>query len=198
MATIGVRRPYVAKYNYDSEANAVTYSDGMVFAKAVDFGANIESASDNNLYADDGIAESDRSFSNGTLSVTIDDITQEASSLILGLTPEEITVDGKTSKELVFGDSMNVPDLGFGIIVSKMRGGVRSYRAIVFPKIKFSIPSDAATTQGENIEWQTSALEATITRDDTAGRNWKREATWQTEMDARAYIEKTLNITPEA
>lgn len=196
MATIGVRKPYYAKYS--ASGNVVTYSDGGLLAKAIDFSAEIDSGEDNNLYADDGIAESDRSFKGGKISITTDDMTTEASAAILGIIGKSVTAGSETVTELVFDDAMASPEMGFGIIVRKKKSGVIKYRAIVFPRIKFSIPKDAAKTTGETIEWQTPELEASIMRDDTATRMWKREATFATEAAAETYIKQTLGITAQA
>lgn len=193
MATIGVSKPYYGKYvNTDG---VITYTGGAVFAKAVEFSASVESGSDNNLYADNGIAESDRSFGGGTISVTTDEISQTAAAAILGITPETITVGTNESvSEMVYDDDMTVPDLGFGIIIKKKVGGADKYRAVFFHKIKFNIPEDAATTQGETIEWQTPTIEGTIMRDDSAKHAWKSEATLDTEAEAVAYLKQKLGI----
>ena len=57
------------------------------------------------------------------------------------------------------------------------------------------MPSDAATTQGESIEWQTAEISGTIMRDDSARHPGKKEATFTTEAQAEAYIKARLNIT---
>lgn len=193
MATIGVSKPYYGKYVNTS--GTITYTDGAIFAKAVEFSASVESGSDNNLYADNGIAESDRSFGGGTISVTTDEISQTAAAAILGITPGTITVGTDTSvSELVYDDDMSVPDLGFGIIIKKKVSGADKYRAVFFHKIKFNIPEDAATTQGETIEWQTPTIEGVIMRDDSTKHAWKSEATLDTEADAVAYLKQKLGI----
>lgn len=197
MATIGVSKPYYGKYvNTDG---VITYTDGAVFAKAIEFSATIESGDNNNLYADNGIAESDRSFGSGSLSVTTDEISQAASAALLGITAKTITVGTNPSvTELVYDDDMTVPDLGFGIIIKKKVNGAYKYRAVFFHKIKFNIPEDAATTQGETIEWQTPTIEGTIMRDDSAKHGWKSEATVDTEAEAEAYIKQKLGIIAKA
>lgn len=192
MAGIGLRKPYVAKYV--NTAGVISYTNGQVLAKAVEYSSSIESAEDNNLYADDGIAESDRSFSNGSLEITTDDIEPEASALILGITADTITVGAESVSELVFDDDMVIPDLGFGIIIPKKKNGVVKYRAVVFHKIKFNIPEEAAKTQGESIEWQTPKIGATIMRDDSSKRAWKSEVTVESEAIAEAYIKQKLDI----
>lgn len=199
MATIGLSKPYYAVYS--NTGSTVSYSNGGILAKAVEFSAEIENTDDNNLYADNAIAETDRSFSGGTLTITTDDLTQEASAAILGLTAQSITIEGVTTEtptELIFGEAQTIPYLGFGIIIKKKVGGIYKWRAVVFTKIMFNVPSDAATTQGETIEWQTPELTATIMRDDSTNHVWKRESTLDSEADAEAYIKNCLNITNAA
>lgn len=194
MAGIGLRLPYFAKYNYDEATGEVSYSGGGLLGKAVEFSAKVEAASDNNLYADDGIAETDTSFGGGTMSITTDDLMQEASAAILGVTPRELKVGEKTVQELVFDENREEQNLGFGTVIPKKKGGKMYYRAVVLTKIKFGIPEDAAKTKGDKIEWQTPKLEGTIMRDDTEGHAWKRETTVESEALARAYIKQILNI----
>ena len=64
--------------------------------------------------------------------------------------------------------------------------------------MQFAVPSDAATTQGESIEWQTAEISGTIMRDDSAKHPWKKEATFTTEAQAEAYIKARLGITAGA
>ncbi|HHX36604.1 MAG TPA: hypothetical protein GX717_01325 [Clostridiaceae bacterium] len=197
MATIGVSKPYYGIYNNNN--GVISYSDGGVFAKAVEFSSKIDSGEDNNLYADNGIAESDRSFGGGTLSVTTDEISQTAAAAILGITAKTITVGTDTDvSELVYDDDMEIPDLGFGIIIKKKVNGAYKYRAVFFHKIKFNIPEDAAKTQGESIEWQTPTIEGTIMRDDSAKHGWKSEVTVDTEAEAEEYIKQKLGIVAKA
>lgn len=190
MAVIGLSKPMVALYS--NTGNTVTYSKGTVLGKAVTFSAEVEQAEDNNLMADNGVAESDKSFSGGSLTIGTDDLMQDASALILGITPTDI---GEEGTELIYNDDMEVPYVGFGCVVKKKKDGSLRWRAVVFPKIMFNIPSDAADTQGETIEWQTPELTASILRDDTEKHAWKMESTFATEADAVAYIKKKLNIT---
>lgn len=195
MATIGVSKPYYGKYvNTDG---VITYEDGGIFAKAIEFSATIDSGDDNNLYADNAIAESDRSFGSGSISVTTDEISPTAAAAILGITANTITVGAEEDvSELVYDDDMAVPDLGFGIIIKKKVSGAYKYRAVFFHKVKFNIPEDAATTQGESIEWQTPTIEGTIMRDDSPKHAWKSEVTVDTEALAEAYIKQKLGIAP--
>lgn len=196
MATIGLSKPYYAIY---AEAGGVvSYSDGAVMGKATEANISIETTEDNNLYGDNGLAETDRRFANGTLTLSTTDLSQEVSKVILGLTEQAITgIDGVTDtsvKELVYDDGQVTPYLGVGFIIKKKVNGVYMWRGVVLPKVMFSVPEDAATTQGESIEWQTPELTGTIMRDDSATHVWKKEATFTSEAQAEAYIKARLGI----
>ena len=197
MATIGVSKPYYAVYS--AAGTSVTYTGGGVMGKATEVGVEIETTEDNNLYADNGVAETDRQFSGGTLTVKPDDLSQEVSKAILGLKEEEVgTIDGVTDKsvmELIYDDDQVTPYLGVGFIIKKQVKGVTKWRAVVLTRVMFSVPADAATTQGESIEWQVPELSATITRDESEKHAWKKEATFTTEAQAEAYIKNRLGIT---
>ena len=196
MATIGLSKPYYAIY---AEAGGVvSYSDGAVMGKATEANISIETTEDNNLYGDNGLAETDRRFANGTLTLSTTDLSQEVSKAILGLTEQAITgIDGVTDtsvKELVYDDTQVTPYLGVGFIIKKKVNGAYKWRGVVLPKVMFSVPEDAATTQSESIEWQTPELTGTIMRDDSATHVWKKEATFTTEAQAEAYIKARLGI----
>lgn len=197
MAVIGVSKPKYAVY--DNNGGMVTYSNGGTIGKATEVNIEIETSEDNNLYADNAIAETDRQFSGGTLTLSTDDLSPEISAALLGVTSQALgTITGVTDtgvNELIYDDDQNTPYLGVGIIVKKKQGGVDKWRGIVLTKCMFTVPNDAATTQGETIEWQVRELTATIMRDDSSKHVWKREATFTTEEQAEAYINAKLSIS---
>lgn len=75
-----------------------------------------------------------------------------------------------------------------------MKCEATSYLPVVFPRVVFDIPADAATTRGESIDWQTKEITGTITRsaqvDDKYNHPWKvsPEEGMATEDDAVKYI----------
>lgn len=197
MAIIGVSKPYVAKYS--NTDTTVSYTSGQILDKMTEIDISINSAEDNNFYADNSIAESDSSFSGGSVTVNTADLGPEATALVLGITPVPIAdISGVTDEdvnELIFDDDQRSPYLGFGCIIKKRVNNVDQWRAIILTKIMLAVPNDAATTQGETIEWQTPQLTGTIMRDDSAKHAWKREATFTTEAQAETYIKARLSIT---
>ena len=200
MATIGLSKPYYAIYS--ETGGVVSYSDGAVMGKATEANITIETTEDNNLYGDNGLAETDRRFANGTLTLSTTDLSQTVSAAILGLKEEAITgIEGVTDtsvKEMIYDDRQVTPYLGVGFIIKKRVNGVDMWRGMILTKVMFSVPADAATTQGESIEWQTPELSAAIMRDDSENHAWKKEATFTTETQAEAYIKARLGITEAA
>ena len=174
---------------YAESQGSVTYSGGIPLARGVDVSISIESDSDNNFYADNVLAESDRqAFSSGTLTLTVDGLKDAARKLISGVsTVESVTVTTGTAVSFdVYDDQASVPYVGVGFVVRYMEDGVTSYVPVIIRKVKFSDPEITAATQEENIDWQTQSLEATIMRDDTANHAWRMIGVAQT-TEAAAY-----------
>ena len=196
MAKVGLSKPYYAVYSAGS--GTPSYSKGAVMGKATEANIEIDTSDNNNLYADNGIAETDVQFAGGTLTLSTDDLSTDVSAAILGITPSPLSeITGVTDEdvnELVFDDNQVTPYLGVGFIVKHIVGGVTKWRGIVLTKVIFSVPADSATTQGETIEWQVPELTATIMRDDSATHPWKKEAMFTTEAQAESYIKNRLGI----
>lgn len=197
MAKIGLSKPYAAKYS--ATGNTVTYSEGALIGKAVELSIELEGAEDNNLYADNGIAESANTFAGGTFNLITDDLLPEVMMRILGIETETVTVDGVTTEGAAwykFNSNQQTDYMGFGAIVKVQNSNVVGYQVIVLPKIQFQNPSDTFVTQGETIEWGTPEIGGTILRDDTVDQNWKLiSSVLTTEAEAEALLKDYFNIT---
>ena len=132
MAKVGLSKPYYAVYSEGS--GTPSYSAGAVMGKATEANIEIDTADNNNLYGDNGIAETDVQFAGGTLTLSTTDLSPEVSAAILGITPttvSEITgVTDEDVKELVFDDNQVTPYLGVGFIVKHIVNGVTQWRGI--------------------------------------------------------------------
>lgn len=171
MAIKGLSIPVCGEYSYTSSTGAVAYTNGFIADKAVEYSAEFTTAENNPLYGDNGIAENDKgTFQSGSLSLTTTDLPQELSKKLLGLTQRtETWGEGsaqKTATVNVYDDNAKAPYLGFGIIEMHQINDVDKFRAIFFNKVFFAIPSEAATTKGESIEWQTKEITGEIMRSD--------------------------------
>ncbi len=198
MATIGLSRPYVARYS--NVGSSVSYSGGRLLGKATELSVELSEGDNNIFYADNGPAESDTRFSGGTLSITTDDLRPQALLASLGVANEAITgVSGVTTPGaawLVNNDQQDVPYLGFGAIAKKQINNKIYYVGLILDKVRFQNPNDAITTQGETIEWQTPQLTGTIFRSDKTSHDWRRITTpLSTEDEADAAVRAYLNIS---
>ncbi len=79
MVTTGFSKPYIAKYS--NTGTAVTYSDGMKLGRGVELKLDIDTADDNNFYADNVVAETETSqFTSGSVTTTVDGLEPAASA----------------------------------------------------------------------------------------------------------------------
>ena len=84
MVTTGFSMPYVAKYA--NTGTTVTYTSGMDLARGVSMSLEIDTADDNNFYANNVLAEVETAqFTSGSATVTVDGLSNEAATLIFGL-----------------------------------------------------------------------------------------------------------------
>lgn len=189
----GFSKPYVAVYNAND--GSPTYSNGMAMARGVSVSIDLETGDTEDFYADNVLAESaGGTFTGGTATFTVDGLKSAARKLMMGL-PEAttVTVDSASVEVQEFDDRQQIPYLGVGFVVRVMETYVTSYVPYVLPKVIFAEEGLEANTQEENIEFQTSELEATIMRDDSANHRWRRiGANQTTEAAAEAVIKALL------
>ena len=197
MATIGLSRPYIARYT--NAGSSVSYAGGRLLGKATELSIELNDNNNNILYADNAPAESDNQFSGGTLSITTDDLRPQAYLGALGAISEAISESGINTPGaawLINNDNQAIPYLGFGAIATKMLNGQLKYVGIVLDKIQLKNPNDSITTKGETIEWQTPQLSGTIFRSDNSTHSWKRITTpLDTEEEADLAVRTYLGIS---
>lgn len=189
MVTTGFSMPYVAKYA--NTGTTVTYTSGMDLARGVSLSLEIDTADDNNFYANNVLAEVETAqFTSGSATVTVDGLANEAATLIFGLpvpTSLEVGAPETTVQMQGYGEALNPPYVGFGCVRRTQMEGKVEYWPLILPKIKFGLPSDEMATQEDQINWQTQELTATIQRDDTTAKNWKVISAEGLATEAEAY-----------
>lgn len=193
MPKIGVSKPYVAKYAWSG--SAVTYSDGQLIAKAAEFATTINPASDNDFYADNTVSESDTAFSNGSGTMTVDDLLADPAKFIYGLEQTQYTQSAGGSAQVSvnhYNNVMGSPYCGLGVIVKIKNNNTIKWRGVVLNKVQFTVHSESVQTQGSTINWQTTPIPFTILRDDTTKQEWMQDATFDTEDAALTWIKSIL------
>ncbi len=189
MAKIGLKYPVAAKLGEDGSS----YSAGFVIAKAIK--ATISTTSnDVKLYADDGVAESDKSFSGGTFSLNVDDLTQKVYADLLGHTYTSAEEEEPATPESVKSNANDeAPYFGVGFYGKIKRHGKVVYQAKWLFKVQFSEPNDETDTKGESVAFQTPTIEGSVFQLDNG--DWKDQAEFTTEAEAKKWLETKAGIT---
>jgi phi13 family phage major tail protein len=184
MAKIGLNNFFYAKLTEASDGTP-TYDGGKSFGKAVSCNVSISNNSAT-LYADDALAESDTSFQNGTVSLTVDDDREATFADVLG---HEIDDNG-----LVVRNVNDVaPYVALARIIVKLVNNVKLYKAEILYKVKFSEPSSDTNTRGESVEFATPTIEGQISA--LANGKWSEARTFSTKAEALAFILGVLAVS---
>lgn len=196
MAGIGM---YGVYYSKATIANGVVtgYAGVKTMGKAISASFEPNTPDDNPLYANNAVAENDSSgASGGTLTLTLDRLTQEAAADLYGLTVEDVEVTvGETPGTQVDGTALKYTGneqsapVGVAFIRQNQVDGVRNHEVILYRRATFSMPADSAQTMGESIEWQTPEIEASVMGLEGDGTNaWFEQVIFPTQEAAIAYI----------
>ena len=196
MAGIGM---YGVYYSKATITNGVVsgYAGVKTMGKAISASFEPNTPDDNPLYANNSVAENDSSgASGGTLTLTLDRLTQEAAADLYGLTVEDVEVTvGDTPGTQVEGTALKYTGneqsapVGVAFIRQNQVDGVRNHEVILYRRATFSMPADSAQTMGESIEWQTPEIEGTVMGLEGDGTNaWFEQVIFPTQEAAIAYI----------
>ena len=176
MAKIGLKNFLFGILTENSDGSA-SYGVAQKPAKAISCKVDI-SNNDAKLYADDSLAESDKTFQSGTVTLGIDDEDDVMLATLLG---HQIT-NGEMERNAY--DS--APYVGLGRVITKMVGGVYKYKVEFLKKVKFSEPSQENNTKGESVEFGTSEIEGLVST--LADGSWSITKTFNTMAEAQAYL----------
>lgn len=193
MASIGYKKAKYNKIDAETKKYATLTEDKVpCLTRVIDekFSPEYNSAE---LYADDGLAETDYSFKKGGLAITIADDDDERDAFLMGNTVTE----GEVTKTI----DDTAPEFGYGHIITKMVNKVKKYKVEFFPRVKFTKITTDGKTRGESVEFGTTSVEATVypLEADFNGMKagtWEKHQTFATETEAEAYLDECL--TPSA
>ena len=196
VVTTGFSNIHVALYA--AENGAVSYTSVHKLGRSVSMSTDISTSDDNNFYADDRLAEAETgsAFTDGSGTMTIDGLTPDDEAFLMGLKAgDTVQVDSSNSVEtLEYGADMEPPYIGIGAVKKVQRDGKSYWGAMVLCKCRCKVPGDDASTQEDQIDWQTQDIDFTIMRDDSTKNRWKiiPKKLFETENDAVAFIKKVL------
>jgi len=197
MAKIGLKHLVAAEIDTQELGVAPTYKPGFKIGKMMSAELSIEVA-DNPLYADDGVAETDKSFTGGTITVGIDDFGDtptEGAEIQQKLLGQKIVEVGGINVIRSSGQS-EAPNVGIGYVMVKKLRGKFYYVATWLYKVQFGAPSESSTTKGETIEWQTPELEGKIMVVEGFDNDTYRDTvTFNTLSEAIAWVDGMANMS---
>ena len=186
MAKIGLKNFLFGILTEESDGTP-SYGVAQKPAKAISCKVDI-SNNDAKLYADDALAESDKTFQSGTVTIGIDDENDAMLATLLG--------HEYANGEIVRNANDTAPYVGLGRIITKIVGGLYKFKVEFLYKVKFAEPSQENNTKGESVEFGTSEIEGLVSA--LANGNWSASKTFNTFDEAQAYLESFFDTATDA
>ena len=178
MANVGLRKPFVAKYNRATKS----YSDGFKYSHAVQFQINPNYA-EASLYGDDAQQEYEKQFINAGITLGTTGTPLKAASTMFGH-----QVDFAT-------DEANY--VGMGITGVEKVDGVTQYIALIILCAKFADSAESYQTKGDQLQFNTPSITGSAIVANDEGE-WKITEIFDTEAEAVAFVKEFLNIEDPA
>ena len=167
MAGIGLYGVYYSKATI-SDGVVTGYSGVQQMGKAISASFEQAEGDNNPLYANNAIAENNASSgSGGTLTLTLDKLSQAAFGDLYGLTSKSsaVTVGGTAVTGTGFdidGTEQAAP-VGVAFIKWHQENDDRNkHEVIIFRNVSFKMPNIDGQTMADTIEWQTPEIEGTV------------------------------------
>lgn len=201
MAFVGLMYALFAPIEKEIAYQPIQYKSGAAVVVGKMIGADVTFNRDTNkLYSNDAECESDNSITGGTLTLNLDDVSEETEVVILGTVKASDTLNEKqidVYQEV--GDAS--PYGGFGYVRVRRKEGVISYQANWLHKTQLGISTENAATKGQSITWQTPSLTGPIMavkNSDDKKIHFRDKARFDNEEDAIAWINKRGGYTGAA
>ena len=188
MASIGMMHPVFAPIVEES-GGAITYGQGVVMGRAVSGTLNWE-RSDDKLYGDDAVAETDNSITGYTVDVASTELTEAAEMVVLGTTKNSNDEYEETGDPGPYG--------GHGYIRVLKRFGVLYYLACWFHKVSFGVQTENSNTKGQTITWGTPTVHGlgmAVYNDATGKAKFRKKKLFNNVADAIAWLDALANIS---
>ena len=193
MAHIGMKYPVAAEYKEGG-----SYTEGFVVAKAINF-TGTPNKNDVELYADDAVAETDKSVKDWGTSLGVDDLSLENEAKLLGHTYTKATAgssgtDG-TPESIEVGTEDEPPFFGVGFYKRRKKNGVVSFTVIWLYKVQHSEPTENAETKGDTTSFQTATIEGKAYPVEVNGKmSIGKKLIFDSEAKAKAWLNKQAGI----
>ncbi len=130
-----------------------TLGTGAVLARAVKASVSFRT-SKAKLFADGGLAESVNQFTDGTVSLDVDDLDAALEATLTGAS--------ESSGEYTLTDESTAPYIRLSYIAVKIVRHVTKYVAYGYRKVVLDIPNDEEETKGESINLRATTINGDI------------------------------------
>ena len=191
MAKIGLTNIWWGNLTEGSDGTP-TYDGAKTFGKAVSTKVDVTN-NDASLYAEDALAESDKSFNSAKVTLGVADDDDTIFAPILGHTVNE---DLENNGEMVRNANDAAPYIGLGRVITKMVNGAMKYKGEFLYKVKFSEPSQDDQTKGEKVDFKTPEIEGTASS--LANGDWSAAQTFDTKEAAVTWVKDKLKAASPA
>lgn len=188
MAFVGLRHPVFAPITSETDGTEPVYGSGVVIGRAIKADVAFK-RTDAKLYGDDIACEADNAITGGTVTLGIDDVSDEAAVAMLGEVKKETGEIVEYSRSAPYG--------GFGYLRVRRLRGVTSYIAYWLYKVQFARGDENAATRGESLEWQTPTVQGNmmgVYPDDAGEPAVRTHKSFNTEKDAIAWLDGKARI----
>lgn len=189
MAFIGMRHPVWAPLESETAGQMPVYGTGVVVGGAISGTVSLQHNS-TVLYADDVEKESEKAITGGTVSLVVDDLSDNVMAAIMGaIINEDKSVD-VTSKTSPYG--------GYGYIRERSLQNKKSYTGTWIFKTQLSLNSENAQTKEQNTSYQTTTLDGEMLGVQAAAdmeTRFIRRKTFNTLEEAVGWLNGLANIT---
>lgn len=178
MAKVSFCKPKYAKVTVSVSASGVeteTIGDIKTPGKGINLTANINTAN-TTLYADDGIAEYDTEFVDGDLTLELDELTEEAEADFTGASI------GTTDKDVLNKSTDAASYIRQGGIIGRVKNNVKQYRAVIYMRVKYGIPSDNYQTRGQSVTYGTTTISGKVMKN--VRNEWRYKSKWVDTVEA--------------
>ena len=191
MAKIGLTNIWWGKLTEGSDGTP-TYDGAETFGKAVSAKVDVTN-NDATLYAEDALAESDKSFNSAKVTLGVADDDDTIFAPILGHTVND---GAEGNGEMVRNANDVAPYVGIGRVITKMVNGALKYKGEFLYKVKFSEPSQEDQTKGEKVDFKTTEIEGTASS--LANGDWSAAQTFDTKDAAVTWVKEKLKAASPA
>lgn len=182
MANFGLSKPWIASLNAEND----TYTGAFKCGKAVNTTVT-PNFNEGQLFADNQQTENVTEFKNATVVLGVDSLPANAPKIMFG---HDVAEDGTETSNSDDAASY----VGYGFITTEIKNGVKTYRACLLHKVKFTEGEESYTTKGDSITFSTPNLSGVALANNSG--DWRTKSpSFTTEAEADAWIQEKLGIT---